>query len=225
MQIALQTPGPALSIPASHLRALAPEAAKPALGMTRTCLKGDSIFVQGGSADCFYKVLSGTVRTSQLLSDGRRQIDSFHLPGDIFGIETSGTHRFSADVVETATVIAYRRGRLDRLAAEDSDFAQQVVAAMMRSLERAQDHLLLLGRKSALEKIATFLLDMSARLPDDDHIDLPMSRIDIADHLGLTIETVSRSLTRLERQGMIALPDHRRSIILYNKSALRQLTA
>lgn len=226
MQIALQTPSRALSMPPSHLRTVLPEtAARPALGTARGYLKGDSIFAQGGDADCFYKVLSGTVRTSQLLSDGRRQIDSFHLAGDVFGLEAGETHRFSADVVETATIVAYRRCRLDRLTAEDSDFTQQVVAAMMRSLERAQDHLLLLGRKSALEKIATFLLDMAARLPDLDHVDLPMSRIDIADHLGLTIETVSRSLTRLERDGVIRLPEHRRSIILYNKSALRRLTA
>jgi CRP/FNR family nitrogen fixation transcriptional regulator len=226
MQIALQTSAPALSMPPSHLRTVLPEAAaRPALGTARTYLKGDSIFAQGDDADSFYKVLSGTVRTSQLLSDGRRQIDSFHLAGDVFGIEAGETHRFSADVVETATIVAYRRCRLDRLTAEDSDFTQQVVAAMMRSLERAQDHLLLLGRKSALEKIATFLLDMAARLPDLDHVDLPMSRIDIADHLGLTIETVSRSLTRLERDGVIRLPEHRRSIILYNKSALRRLTA
>lgn len=226
MQTAFQTSGPALSVRPSH-RALLPEptVAKAALGAARSYLKGDCVFAQGDTAECFYKVLSGTVRTSQLLGDGRRLIDSFHLPGDVFGLEAGGTHRFSADVVETVTVIAYRRCRLDRLATEDGDFAQQVIGAMMRSLERAQDHLLLLGRKSALEKIATFLLDMSARLPDDDHIDLPMSRIDIADHLGLTIETVSRSLTRLERQGVIGLPDHRRSIVLRNKSALRRLTA
>jgi CRP/FNR family nitrogen fixation transcriptional regulator len=92
----------------------------------------------------------------------------------------------------------------------------------MRSLERAQDHMLLLGRKSALEKIATFLLDLSERL-GDDQVDLPMSRTDIADHLGLTIETVSRTLTQLERQHVIELPAHRRSIQLSNKAALRRL--
>ena len=95
---------------------------------------------------------------------------------------------------------------------------------MMRAPERAQDHMLLLGRKSAMEKIATFLLDLAERL-DEDQVDLPMSRTDIADHLGLTIETVSRSLTQLERQKVIALPAHRRSIVLKNKAALQSLNS
>ena len=108
------------------------------------------------------------------------------------------------------------------LAAPDGDLSRQIVAAMMRSLERAQDHMLLLGRKSALEKIATFILDMSERVAEDA-VDLPMSRTDIADHLGLTIETVSRSLTQLERQGVIELPAQRRTIVLRDKAALRRL--
>jgi CRP/FNR family nitrogen fixation transcriptional regulator len=96
---------------------------------------------------------------------------------------------------------------------------------MMRSLERAQDHMLLLGRKTALEKIATFLLDLAGRASDDDGtLDLPMSRADIADHLGLTIETVSRSLTQLERDAVIRLPTTRR-IILSDRAALRRLNA
>jgi CRP/FNR family nitrogen fixation transcriptional regulator len=96
---------------------------------------------------------------------------------------------------------------------------------MMRSLERAQDHLLVLGRKTALERIATFLIDLAERSPDGDHVELPMSRTDIADYLGLTIETVSRSLTQLERQGIIDLPAHRRSILLKNKHELERLGA
>jgi CRP/FNR family nitrogen fixation transcriptional regulator len=96
---------------------------------------------------------------------------------------------------------------------------------MMRSLERAQNHMLLLGRKSAVERIATFLLDLAARISEDGHVDLPMSRIDIADHLGLTIETVSRSLTQLEREGVIEVPAHRRLIVLSNRAALQRLDA
>ena len=95
---------------------------------------------------------------------------------------------------------------------------------MMRSLIRAQNHMLLLGRKSALEKIATFLLDLAGRTANGDAVDLPMSRSDIADHLGLTIETVSRSFTQLERQGVIGLPSARR-VMLSNKDALERLDA
>ncbi len=200
----------------------APEAV--ALGSTQVFAKDEEIFAEGDRAGFFYKVVCGAVRTSKLLSDGRRQIDAFHLPGDIFGIEAGDEHRFSAEAVGGATVIAYRRCSLDDLAARDGTFSRQVVAAMLRSLERAQNHMLLLGRKTAMEKIATFLLDLSARLGDDT-IELPMSRTDIADHLGLTIETVSRSLTQLERKHIIEVPAHRRSSVLCNKAALQRLDA
>jgi CRP/FNR family nitrogen fixation transcriptional regulator len=202
-----------------------PAAEAPALGSTRILAKDEQLFCEGDRAAFFYKVVSGAIRTSKLLSDGRRQIDAFHLPGDIFGIESGDEHRFTAEALGAATVIVYRRCGLETLASGDATFSRQIVAAMMRSLERAQDHMLLLGRKSAMEKIATFLLDMAERFAEADHVDLPMSRTDIADHLGLTIETVSRSLTQLERQGVIELPAHRRTILLRNKAALRHLDA
>jgi CRP/FNR family nitrogen fixation transcriptional regulator len=230
MQTALATTGsplpgtPALARGIPSVLPASPVAA-PALGATHVLARDEEIFAEGDRAAFFYKVVSGTVRTSKLLSDGRRQIDAFHLPGDMFGIESGEEHRFTAEAVCNATVIAYRRCSLDTLASTDGVFARQVVAAMMRSLERAQDHMLLLGRKSALEKVAAFLLDMTDRVSEDDHIDLPMSRTDIADHLGLTIETVSRSLTQLERQGVIELPAHRRTIVLRDKTALEQLNA
>jgi CRP/FNR family nitrogen fixation transcriptional regulator len=171
----------------------------------------------------FYKVQSGAIRTFKLLSDGRRQIDAFHLPGDIFGIEPGEEHRFSAEAVGDATIISYRRSNLGALAQSDGDIPNQMMSAVLLSLVRAQNHMLLLGRKNAVEKIATFLLDLSGRTANNDQIDLPMSRTDIADHLGLTIETVSRSLTQLERQGVIELPAHRRFIVLRNKPALERL--
>ena len=225
MQTALASTGLPLASNAALLRSIptARTAAEaPALGSTRCLAKDEPVFAEGDRAAYFYKVVSGAIRTSKLLSDGRRQIDAFHLPGDIFGLESGEEHRFTAEALGAATVIAYRRCGLEVLASTDAAFSRQIVAAMMRSLERAQEHMLLLGRKSAMEKIATFLLDLSARL-DEDQVDLPMSRTDIADHLGLTIETVSRSLTQLERQKVIALPAHRRSIVLCDKQALRRL--
>jgi CRP/FNR family nitrogen fixation transcriptional regulator len=141
-------------------------------------------------------------------------------------IESGEEHRFTAEAVGQATVVVYRRCSLETLAAGDGQFGRQIVAAMMmRSLERAQDHMLLLGRKSALEKIATFILDMSERASDEDAVALPMSRADIADHLGLTIETVSRSLTELERRGVIEMPAQRRNIALRDRVALQRLNA
>jgi CRP/FNR family nitrogen fixation transcriptional regulator len=225
MQTALAPTGFPLARPAAPPYGL-PARSLPdvhSLGSPRVLMKDEEVFAEGDRATFFYKVVSGAVRTSKLLSDGRRQIDAFHLPGDIFGIELGAEHRFSAEALSDTTVIAYRRCSLDTLAAGDGPFARQVVTAMMRALERAQAHMLLLGRKSAVEKIATFLLDLSDRAAEDDHVELPMSRTDIADHLGLTIETVSRSLTQLERQGVIELPAHRRSIVLRDKATLRRL--
>lgn len=193
------------------------------LGITRAAKKDEEIFGEGDRAAYFYKVVAGAVRTFKLLSDGRRQIDAFHLPGDIFGVETGEEHRFSAEALSDTTVIAFRRCSPEALAMRDPNFAHQVIESMMQALERAQNHMLLLGRKNAIEKIATFLLVLSERLTKNSHVDLPMSRIDIADHLGLTIETVSRSLTQLERQGIIELPTHRRSIVIRDKAALKQL--
>jgi len=197
----------------------APDAAP--VGSVRVLAKDEEIFAEGDCTAFFYKVISGAVRTSKLLTDGRRQIDAFHLAGDIFGIEPGAEHRFSAEAVGPAKVVIYRRCSLDALASGNGAFARQVVQAMMRSLERAQNHMLLLGRKSAVEKVATFLLDLAAR--QGGHVELPMSRCDIADHLGLTIETVSRSLTQLERDRVIEVPAHRRTIVLRDGAALRRL--
>jgi CRP/FNR family nitrogen fixation transcriptional regulator len=199
----------------------APDAAP--LGSVRVLAKDEEIFAEGDRAAFFYKVISGAVRTSKLLSDGRRQIDAFHLAGDMLGIEAGDEHRFSAEAVGPAKVVSYRRWSLEMLASGNGAFAREVVQAMMRSLERAQNHMLLLGRKSAVEKVATFLLDLAERSFADGHVDLPMSRSDIADHLGLTIETVSRSLTQLERDRVIDVPAHRRTIVLRDRAALRRL--
>ncbi len=192
---------------------------------TRKLVRGEELFAEGDTADCFYKVASGTIRTYKLLSDGRRQIDAFHFPGDIFGLETGAEYRFSAEAVEDATVISFRRCRFERLSHEDPAFGDQILSSMMRSLERAHDHMLLLGRKTAQEKIATFLLDMAKRISREDSFDLPMQRSDIADHLGLTIETVSRTLTQLARDGIIKLAAASRSVVLCDKAALRRLNA
>jgi CRP/FNR family nitrogen fixation transcriptional regulator len=195
-------------------------------GIARTLSKGDELFAEGDDADYFYQVVSGTIRTCKLLNDGRRQIDAFHLAGDIFGMESGGEHRFSAEALGPAKVIAYRRCALETLAARDPALGNQVVASTLRSLERAQEHMLLLGRKTAHEKIATFLLDLGRRLSTGDSFELPMQRSDIADHLGLTIETVSRVLSDFARRKYIAFAAANcRALQICNKAALRQLNA
>lgn len=192
-------------------------------GTRRSFAKGEELFAEGEAADFFYQVVSGTVRVCKLLSDGRRQIDAFQLAGDIFGLESGVEHRFTAEAVEDTVVLAFRRGRFTSLLHDNPAFGDQLMASMMASLERAQDHMVLLGRKTAQEKIATFLLDLAGRMAKGDRLDLPMQRTDIADHLGLTIETVSRTLTQMVRDGFIKLGAAGRTITLTDKLALQQL--
>lgn len=185
--------------------------------------RGEEIFAEGEHCSVFYKVVSGTVRTGKLLADGRRQIDTFHFAGDVFGLESGETHRFTAEAVDKVVVIAYRRSSFGGLVQNDPSFGEQIMSSMLSSLDRAHDHMVLLGRKSALEKMATFLLEIAARRANADRAELPMQRADIADHLGLTIETVSRTLTQMVRDGLIRLADAGRTVILADKAGLRLL--
>ncbi len=182
------------------------------------------IFGESEPAEYFYKVVGGAVRTYKLLNDGRRQISAFHLPGDVFGLEAGKDHRFTADAIADSTVLVIKRSALTALAGRDSDVANGLWAQATGDLLRAQDHMLLLGRKNAHERVASFLLEMAARGAGGESVELPMSRQDIADYLGLTIETVSRTLTLLESEATIELPSSRR-ILLRDRAALRRLNA
>ncbi len=164
------------------------------------------------------------MRTYKLLNDGRRQISAFHLPGDIFGLEADTDHRFTADAIANSTILVIKRSVLVALAGRDGEVANALWAQATGDLLRAQDHMLLLGRKNAHERVASFLLEMAARGSGPESVELPMSRQDIADYLGLTIETVSRTLTLLENEAAIALPTSRR-IVLRDRAALRRLNA
>ena len=181
------------------------------------------IYGENEPADYLYKVVSGTVRTYKVLVDGRRQIGAFHLPGDIFGFETSDEHSFSAEAVTDCKIIVIKRSSVLALAAKDNDVARQMWALTARELGRMQEHNLILI-KSAEERVAAFLLEMADRASGDGAVELPMSRQDIADYLGLTIETVSRTLTQLEKTATIEVPTSRR-IVLRNRTALNRLNA
>jgi CRP/FNR family nitrogen fixation transcriptional regulator len=183
-----------------------------------------AIYEEGDAARCFYKVVRGMVRTCRFLSDGRRQIDGFHGEGDVFGFEAGSQYRLTAEAVSECQVIAYRRRASDGAAVQDERLARHFFAHAMTCLTRSQEHSLLLGRGTAAQKIATFLLEMVERDARSDLVDLPMSRQDIADYLGLTIETVSRTLSHLERDGVIGLPTARR-VVLKDHKALRLMMA
>jgi CRP/FNR family nitrogen fixation transcriptional regulator len=178
------------------------------------------VYAEGDEARSFYKVVSGVVRTCRFLSDGRRQIDSFHVAGDVFGFEAGADHRLTAEAVSHCSVIAYRRRGLETMIVQDDRLGRWFFSHAMTALARVREHSLLLGRSSAAQKIAAFLLEIEGH--DGNLVDLAMSRQDIADYLGLTIETVSRTMSQLERDGIISLPAARR-IVLKDRRALHAL--
>jgi CRP/FNR family nitrogen fixation transcriptional regulator len=204
---------------ASH----APEGHIDFIGAPMSFARNAEIYGEGEPADYLYKVISGTVRTYKVLSDGRRQVGAFYMPGDVFGLETSDEHTFSAEAISDAKVLVIKRSALVALAERDNDVARQLWALTGLELSRVQDHILLLI-KTAQERVAGFLLEMADRASSGNSLELPMSRQDIADYLGLTIETVSRTLTTLENAAAIELPTSRR-IVLRNRSALTRLNA
>lgn len=186
--------------------------------------RNEEIFGEDEPAEYIYRVVSGAVRTMRFSSDGRRQILTFQLPGDVFGIETDDAHTFSAEAVCPTEVVLVRRSLLEKAASDDARAARRWLELTCQDLRKAQEHALILGRKGAGERVAAFLLKFSDRFTRGQELDLPMSRADIADYLGLTIETVSRSFSEMERTATIDLPSSRH-VVLRNRSALMQLQA
>jgi CRP/FNR family nitrogen fixation transcriptional regulator len=156
------------------------------------------------------------------MQDGRRQIGAFYLPGDVFGLEAGVDHAFSAEAVVDSVVRVARRATIVAHAARDGELAADLWNHTAGGFRLAQEHMLLLGRKNAEERVASFLLDMARRESAIEVVELPMSRQDIADYLGLTIETVSRTLTQLEDKEAIELPTSRR-VRLRSRASLQRL--
>ena len=185
---------------------------------------GSKLFGEAEPADYIYQIREGAVRTYKQLSDGRRQIGAFHLAGDVLAIENCATHRFSAEaIVDTTVWFAKRRRLFARLAKGDIPAANHVRDLVTRTLEHAESHLLVLGRQNSLEKVAAFLLELDRRLEQPDVMVLPMTRRDIADYLGTTLETVSRALSSLQEERILSLVGtNHRGIMLHDRSRLAQ---
>jgi CRP/FNR family transcriptional regulator, nitrogen fixation regulation protein len=211
------------------VRSVSPVASHPLasqielMGAAMPFARNAEIYGENERADYLYKVISGSVRTYKVLNDGRRQIGAFYLPGDLFGLEIGNEHAFSAEAIADCKVLVIKRSALVALASHDNDVAHKLWTMTAGELQRAQSHIMLLI-KTAQERVAGFLLEMSARGSAGNEVELPMSRQDIADYLGLTIETVSRTLTQLENAATIAVPSSRR-IVLRNRGALSRLNS
>lgn len=190
-------------------------------GVVMPFLRNEEIYGQDEPADFVYRVVSGTVRTCRQLADGRRQVEAFHLPGDVFGLEAGSEHYASAEAVVDCEVALVRRSAIDTVAKQDGDAARALWALATGDLERMRRLTLTLARKGATERVASFLLAMAGR-GGESVVDLTMSRSDLADHLGLTIETVSRTFTQLERSRLIDLPTPRR-VVLRDRRSLAEL--
>lgn len=185
-----------------------------------------AVFQQGEDTDAVYRLVEGVVRLFKLLPDGRRQIVGFVQPGDLFGLPPGERRALSAEAVTAIAVRRIPRARLQALVEEDPALRLRLLGVAAEALAAAQDQMLLLGRKNAQEKICSFLAGLSRRRAaqgkDPVRLYVPMSRTDIADFLGLTIETVSRTITKLKTSGLIRMLDGNK-IELLDPAALSAL--
>jgi len=170
---------------------------------------GDGLFDEGEPADYVFNVTAGTVKIYKLLADGRRQMTGFLFPGDFLGLANEETYAYSAEAVTHATLCRFSRRKLEDLFARFPKLEHRLLGMASHELAAAQEQMLLLGRKTAREKIASFLLMLSNRARErgqpGNPVAVPMSRNDIGDYLGLTTETVSRTFTQLRQSGCIGL--------------------
>jgi CRP-like cAMP-binding protein len=189
------------------------------IGIRKSFARGEEIYAEGDPAECWYQVVSGTVRISKLFVDGRRHVAEFCFGGECFGLDEPQEHGFSAEAVTEVIVMRYPRRATERLLDETPHLAHRVCDMALRDLAQAQARMLRLGRMTASERVASFLLELAERRDAVRVIEIPMSRSDIADYLGLTIETVCRVLSAFKRSGAIAMAEPH-AIELRNRGAL-----
>ena len=218
-----------VTLPTEHIAAVTATAplSKTCLSFPETRLKtGSYLYYEGDNVDWLYQVASGVVRLTRLLSNGRRQVISFGFPGDIVGFPSAGDHHTDCDALVDTRLRPYRRKCLESSTC-DAPLHRALLQAALREISAMQDHFMRLGRKSAAEKVASFLNVMSERVGDDMSVHtrfaLPMSRSDIADFLGLTTETVSRTLTQLRKSKIIEI-ENIHTIVVLRPTALLGLS-
>ena len=185
---------------------------------------GETVVFEGDPAASVYTLTSGLLRLSKLLPDGRRQIAGFLFPGDFLGITMEEEHAFTAETVAPSALCRFPRRQFDEFVASHPQLERRLYEVAAHELAAARQQLVLLGRKTATERVASFLWILASRCKsvDNDEVDLPMSRADIADYLGLRIETVSREITALKASRVIQLTS-RQAFRMIDRIALRQL--
>ncbi len=199
-------------------------AALQAIGAIARFDRNETIFSEGDAAIASFRVVSGGVRLCKVLADGRRQIAEFRLAGDFFGLDGDGEYALTAEALSDTVVVRYARTRMDRLENEQESVRKDLMTILRRDLTTAQAHLIMLGRQTAKERVASFLVQLADRrhTANGGQIEIPMGRQDIADYLGLTIETVCRTISELKRMRIVSVPD-RHHIVVRNIEALQAM--
>ena len=187
---------------------------------------GAYLYFEGDEVEWLYQVTSGVLRLTRMLADGRRQVIAFGYPGDVVGFPSDGLHHTDCEALTDVELQPYRRSNLES-GDSDARLHSALLQAALREISAMQDHFMMLGRKSAGEKLASFLCVLAERVGTDTdgfrQVNIPMSRSDIADFLGLTTETVSRTLTQLRKAGIIRI-DNIHKITIQRPTALLSLS-
>lgn len=189
---------------------------------TETLSTGEALFWEGDPAGQIFDVLEGVLRVYRILPDGRRAIMGFIHPGDVLGVSFQDHYLFTAEAVTDVKVRRFARGRFFSLINESPALRPQLFSILCDEMSAAQDQMLLLGRKTAEERVVSFLLAIQRKSQVGYEIELPMNRLDMADYLGLTMETVSRMMTSLARRGLISM-GARHTVTLRNLTTLREI--
>lgn len=197
-----------------------------AFGTAQTVGDQEVLFREGDEAGSLFEVVQGVVRLYRLLPDGRRSVMGFAFPGTILGLSFRGAHLYTAETITPSQIRRCGRSAVAQLLSTRSEFRHRLLEIVSDELCAAQDQMLLLGRKSAPERVVSFLLWVARKMQDEGgnlhQVDLPMSRADIADYLGLTTETVSREITKLKQAGLVDLPTPQRVQFL-RRDVLREI--
>jgi len=183
------------------------------IGTIMQFARHETIFSESDVARHAYRVLKGSVCLSRVMIDGRRQIAQFLSAGDMFALDDNDEHSLTAEALTDVTLVSYPRSQVERLSDDMPEVRRELMASLRRELSAAQDHVVMLGRQTAAERVASFMLQLAKRRGARDRVEFPMSRQDIADYLGLTIETVCRELSELKKLCVIATPDRHHAII------------
>ena len=215
------TPTPAAKL-TSHKETADDFAALDRVGTVISLAREQVLFYESDPAEHYFKVLTGALRCTKVLADGRRHVSEFYLPGDFIGLDAESNYLFTAEAMTEASIARYTRRSVDALALQEPRIGRRLLSIACHGYSAAQQKLVLLGRKTAEERIASFLLDLAGRNGEENRVSLPMSRTDIGDHLGLTMETVSRGLSHLKSEGIIAL-ENSHQITFRNRAALEDL--